>query len=151
LSRCGKTEQLEALAMGELSLSRAGELEAHTARCAACHHELNWLKSERLMFKQRLSRATVSALWNERLATVTPAPAHRRWALALAASVLVMLGLSERMRSPALPEDGALEISEPPISLEAMSLEQARGCSELQPGVGFACGPFLPASFASRE
>lgn len=151
MSRCGKTDQLEALAMGELSLARATELEVHTAHCAVCHHELNWLKSERLMFEQRLAREHVSQLW-EGFAQKRAAPARRqrawgRLAMAIAASTVLMLGLSAKTRSE-VTESASLDA---PMSLEEMSRETRLDCSALKPGVGFACGPYLPASFAQRE
>ena len=160
MSRCGKTEQLEALVMGELAGPRVAELQLHTTRCAACHHELHWLESERLMFEHRLAREQVDKLW-EGFAARRAAPAaqlRRRWervALAVAASAVLVLGLSARNSTrPSL--QGELFDSSAPMSLEEMSrdlgggLEQ-RDCSQLPPGQGFACGPFLPASFALRE
>ena len=156
MSRCGKTEQLEALVMGELKPARITELEQHTSRCAACHHELNWLKSERLMFEQRLARAEVRQLWVG-FAAKRDAPARSeswgRWAMALAASALVLVGLTARLQSPRLEAGSSFEASAP-MSLEEMSRDSGptgRDCSQLQPGTGFACGPLLPASFALRE
>ena len=156
MSRCGKTEQLEALVMGEFNVARAGELAQHAASCAVCHHELNWLKSERVMFEHRLARDTVQQLWAG-FAAKQAAPARQhswgRWALAVAASALVMIGLSSQLRPTQLEASPSFETSAP-MSLEEMSRDfksDGRGCSELQPGTGFACGPFLPASFALRE
>ena len=156
MSRCGKTEHLEALVMGELNLARATEVELHTRQCAACHHELNWLRSERVMFEHRLARETVQQLWVG-FAAKRDAPARQsslgRWALAMAASVTLLVGVGSRLQSSRLDEGSAFE-SSAPMSLEAMSRDlgpQGRDCSQLQPGTGFACGPFLPASFALRE
>ena len=156
MSRCGKSEQLEALVMGELGAARVTELELHTSHCAACHHELNWLKSERLMFEQRLARAEVQKLWAG-FAAKRDAPARTeswgRWAMAAAASALLLVGVTARLQSPRLDSGSSFEPSAP-MSLEEMSRDlgpQGRDCSQLQPGTGFACGPFLPASFALRE
>lgn len=156
MSRCGKTEQLEALVLGELNLAHAAELEQHTAHCAACHHELNWLKSERVMFEHRLARDTVEQLWvGFTTKRALPVPHHGwgRWALAMAATAIVMVGLSARLQPARLEDSPSFETSAP-MSLEEMSRDLgsgARDCSQLKPGTGFACGPFLPASFALRE
>ncbi len=152
MSRCGKTDQLEAMVMGELTATRTVELEMHTSRCAVCHHELNWLKSERLMFEQRLAREQVQQLW-EGFAAKRAAPIrHRRWArvaLAVAASVILMMGLSSKVHSGQIvASESSFEL---PMSLEEMSRDTSRGCSELQPGMGFACGPYLPASFVAQR
>ena len=74
MSRCGKTEHLEAMVMGELNLAHTTELELHTSKCAVCHHELNWLRSERVLFEQRLAREQVQQLW-EGFAAKRAAPA----------------------------------------------------------------------------
>ena len=156
MSRCRKTEQLESLVLGELNLARANELEQHTSHCAACHHELNWLKSERLMFEQRLARDTVGQLWVGFAARrAAPVQQHgwSRWTLAMAATVILMVGVSASLKSPRLQSSASFE-SSAPMSLEEMSRDlgsDSRDCSRLQPGTGFACGPFLPASFALRE
>ena len=155
MSRCGKTEHLEALAMGELSSARAIELEQHTSQCAACHHELNWLKSERVMFKHRLARDQVQQLWaGFKAKKAVPARDHAwgRWALAMAASAMLLVGVTSRLHSARL-DPQSFEPSAP-MSLEEMSRDlgpHGQDCSQLQPGTGFACGPFLPASFALRE
>ena len=154
MSRCGRTEQLEALAMGELQLARVIELEAHTSRCAVCHHELNWLKIERVLFEHRLAREQVEQLWEGFAARRHPGPSPNRvwgrWAMAVAASAMLMLGLGTKVH-PGQIESEAFEVQ---MSLEAMSQDfgqRARDCSELQPGMGFACGPYLPASFIAQR
>lgn len=156
MSRCGKTEQLEAMVLGELQGARVTELELHTSRCAVCHHELNWLKSERLMFEQRLAREQVQQLWDgfaARRAAPQKDRAWGRWAMAIAASALLMVGLSSKVRSDQIQETGSEEF-ELPMSLEQMSRQigsSSRDCSELRPGMGFACGPYLPASFVAQR
>ena len=157
MSRCGKTEQLEAMVLGELDSAYAHELTQHTSHCAVCHHELNWLKSERVMFEHRLARDTVRELWSGFAAKrAKPGPGPRQWArvaLAVAASAIIVLGLTARQPAPRLDEGASFDASLP-MSLEEMSRDRsasARDCSQLQPGTGFACGPFLPASFALRE
>ena len=152
MSRCGKTEQLESLAMGELSGPRATELELHASHCAVCHHELNWLKSERLMFEHRVAREQVERLW-EGFSARKAAPARHRawgtWAMAIAATGLLMIGLGSTRGHT--PQTSAVHSDDPMMSFEEMSLEQARYCSTLQPGTGFACGPYLPASFVAQR
>ena len=158
MSRCGKTDQLEAMVLGELSAARVNALELHTSRCAVCHHELNWLKSERLMFEQRLAREQVQQLWEgfaARRAGPKRALAWGRWAMGLAAAAVLMIGLG--LSSRVQPAGGHLEASEAyelPMSLEEMSRNigsTGRDCSELRPGMGFACGPYLPASFVAQR
>ena len=157
MSRCGKTEQLEALVLGELNLAHSTELESHTSRCAVCHHELNWLKSERVMFEQRLAREQVQQLW-EGFAAKRAAPKRQRgwgrWAMAVAASAVLMLGLSSKVRPGQIEETDSFDSFEESMSFEAMSREirsTGRDCSELRPGMGFACGPYLPASFVAQR
>ncbi len=154
MSRCGKTEQLEALVMGELNLAHATELEMHATRCAVCHHELNWLKSEQAMFEHRRAREQVQQLW-EGFAAKRAAPirnrAWARWAMAVAASVLLMVGLSSAVRPDEVAQNESFESL---MSLEEMSREvgsAGRDCSVLRPGMGFACGPYLPASFVAQR
>lgn len=151
MSRCGKTEHLESLVMGELPAARAVELEMHASRCAVCHHELNWLKSERVMFEHRVAREQVERLW-EGFSARKAAPAKQRawgaWAMAIAATGVLMLGLGSQRTSHQPQSQGD---DGPMMSLEEMSLERARYCSELQPGQGFACGPYLPASFVAER
>ncbi len=152
MSRCGKTDQLEALVMGELSVARTTELERHTSRCAVCQHELNWLKSERLMFEHRLAREQVEQLWGgfaQRRAVSARRPrAWGRWAMAIAASAVLLIGVGTKTRPGEVREHESFEL---PMSLEEMTRDTGRDCSELRPGMGFACGPYLPASFAQRE
>lgn len=155
MSRCGKMEQLEALVLGELDAARIAELQLHTTHCPACHHELNWLKTERVMFGQRVAREQVEQLWAGFSAKRAAPAALRgrrwdRWALAVAASAILAVGLSVRTRPPPMLEAASFE-SSAPMSFEEMSRELGVSCSQLQPGTGFACGPFLAASFASRE
>lgn len=154
MSRCGKAEQLEALVMGEVVGPKAVELEQHVTHCAACHHELNWLKSEQVMFDHRRSREAVAQLWNGFVAKRAAPERHwARWAIAMAASVVALVGVASQLSSPRRDSGKSFEGSAP-MSLEEMSRDfgaQGQDCSQLQPGTGFACGPFLPASFAMRE
>ena len=157
MSRCGKTDQLEAMVLGELNTARVNELEMHTSRCAVCHHELNWLKSERLMFEQRLAREQVQQLWEgfaKRRAAPRRQPAWGRWAMGVAASAVLMLGLGLGSKVEPGGQRAASEAYELPMSLEEMSRNigsTGRDCSELRPGMGFACGPYLPASFVAQR
>jgi anti-sigma factor RsiW len=157
MSRCGKTDQLEAMVLGELNAARVEELQTHTPGCAVCHHELNWLKSERLMFEQRLAREQVQQLWQGFAARRSVPKRQRawgRWAMGVAASAVLMIGIG---LSSKVQIDGRLqasEVDELPMSLEEMSRSTGapgRDCSELRPGMGFACGPYLPASFVAQR
>jgi hypothetical protein len=156
MSRCGKTEQLESLVMGTLSAAHSTELEQHSRHCAVCHHELNWLKSEQVLFEHRIARHEVERLWAG-FAAKRAAPARQssfaRWALAMAAAVVALVGVGSRLQSSSHLDTRSSFETSAPMSLEEMSrdLGPVRDCSELQPGTGFACGPFLPASFAMRE
>ena len=118
MSRCGKTEQLEALVMGELDLAHTTELELHTTRCAVCHHELNWLKTERVLFEQRLAREQVQQLWQGFAARRAAPVRHRawgRWAMGIAAGVVLMIGLTPKVERGQLEQSEAYEL---PMSLE---------------------------------
>lgn len=155
MSRCGKSEQLEAMVMGELNVARTSELQAHSERCAVCRHELDWLESERRMFEHRRAREQVQQLWEgfaarRVVAVAVPVPKRERdwsrWALAAAAAVVLSIGLSSSQVRP----QPALTQGESMMSLEEMSRDfgsTSRDCSELRPGMGFACGPYVVASF----
>jgi anti-sigma factor RsiW len=89
------SDDLEALARGELDPARAAEVEAHATRCAACKHELTWLRAERLLLDGRRARQAQLApsLWlgvEERVAAQPvrsfPAWNARQRYLALAAA-----------------------------------------------------------------
>jgi len=84
-----------------------------------------------------------------------PIPQRRRdwnrWALAAAAVVFLSIGLSSSQVRPQAGEGYGLASGEAMMSLEEMSRDlrsTGRDCSELRPGMGFACGPYVVASFA---
>ncbi|MBI3181652.1 MAG: zf-HC2 domain-containing protein [Myxococcales bacterium] len=56
MSLC-RSEELDQLLRGELSAARAAELHAHLERCAACSHEVAWLRLEGELFARRASRS----------------------------------------------------------------------------------------------
>ena len=159
MSRCGRTAQLEAVAMGETSPAVSMELRAHARQCALCRHELNWLETESAMFRQRAGRDEVAELWKgvEKRRGLSVEP--RSWprvlvAMAAAAVLLVMVGRSApqqtSMATDTLRTEETLE-SSMLMSPAFLFFEPSEPCSKLPSGVGFQCSPVVPASFlASR-
>lgn len=148
---CGHSHLLDAVVAGEANAQTVLEVRAHAHGCARCRHELNWLETERSLFRQRAGRDEVAHLW----AGVKPvghAPPRRLALLALlAAGVVAVLGLS-RITGPHFTS-GASELS---ATLQSEPLEslpdEPAACSVLPRGLGFQCGPAVQASFvASRE
>lgn len=153
MSRCGRTSQLEALVQGELRGGLDVDLRAHAKQCAVCRHELNWLESERSLFRQRAGRDEVAELWaeNERRRGVTP---ERPWGrvlmgMAAAAVLAVVVGTGS-------PRSVSVASSTEPLETDALMspalmLDDDAPCSKLPSGMGFQCAPPVPASFiASR-
>ena len=157
MSRCGRTAQLESVALGEASPQVANELRSHAKHCALCRHELNWLESESSMFRQRAGRDEVAELWKgvaARRGLEAPQRAWPRVLVAMAAAAVLML-LVGRATPPnaSLATDGGPEMLESPMlaSPALMFFEDNAPCSKLPSGVGFQCSPVVPASFlASR-
>ncbi len=156
MTRCGRTAQLEALALGEASPSLSAELRAHTKTCALCRHELNWLESESTLFRQRAGRDEVAQLWkgvaNRR--GLEPPRAWPRVLVAMAAAAVLLLMVGNAPRNQSLATDSgrgeeALESSM--LMTPALFFEEEEPCSKLPSGMGFQCSPPVPASFlASR-
>jgi len=159
MSACGRTAQLESIVTGEAGASLAAELRAHASSCPRCRHELNWLKTEAKLFRERAAREEVAQLW-QGVAARRELPEERPWSrvlVALAAMVLVLLGagrLALNARSTAghdvsgVSDD--LAMSEALMS-PALTQEERENCSKLPDGIGFRCEPAIPASFiASR-
>jgi hypothetical protein len=91
MSRCGKTELLEAAV--QTGTPDEG-LREHARHCPRCRHELNWLETERRLFRERAARDEVQQLWKG-VAHRTAAPRRRAFGRALvgvAATLLVVLG-----------------------------------------------------------
>lgn len=96
------SEDLEALARGELSGARAGEVEAHAAECAECRAELSSLRAEIQLFaRRRIAVAPLPpSLWNSVQLRVVEPPvrafpawtAQRRWMATAAAGMAIALG-----------------------------------------------------------
>jgi hypothetical protein len=63
MSACNQDDLLE-LARGELPPDRAAEVESHIATCAACAHELSWLRTERALFRKH-EAAPSSHVWHD--------------------------------------------------------------------------------------
>ncbi len=143
MSKCGRTAQLEAL-LSSNHPPTVAELEAHATRCAPCAHELRWLRTEEALFSQRRTRQQVRSMYP---VPARPKPERRVWstlALALAASLLLLLGLGFQDRPAQVYPDGGLPMSQELASVEHKSQP---ACSTLQPGAGFACEPLVLASF----
>jgi hypothetical protein len=160
MSRCGRTAQLESVALGEAPTALANELRSHAKHCALCRHELNWLESESSLFRQRAGRDEVAELWKGVAARRGLAAPPRQWPrvlVAMAAAAVLML-LVGRSTPPnvSLATDGGhggQEMLESPMlaSPALMFFEESAPCSKLPSGVGFQCSPVVPASFlASR-
>lgn len=157
MSRCGRTAQLEAVALGEAPPVVANELRAHAKHCALCRHELNWLESESTLFRQRAGRDEVAELWKG-VAARRGLSAPRQWPRVLvamaAAAVLMLLVGHSTPPSASMATDGGngQELLESPmLASPALFFEDSAPCSKLPSGVGFQCSPAVPASFlASR-
>ena len=63
MSRCGRTSQMEAMVLGELSAPEALELRNHARSCQVCRHELRWAETEKTLFTQRAVRDEVRGMW----------------------------------------------------------------------------------------
>jgi hypothetical protein len=157
MSRCGRTAQLEAVALGEASPQQAHELRSHAKHCALCRHELNWLESESSMFRQRAGRDEVAELWKGVAARRGLATPQRAWprvlvAMAAAAVLMVLVGRSTPSNVSFATDGGEEQLESPMLASPAlMFFEDSAPCSKLPSGVGFQCSPVVPASFlASR-
>lgn len=145
MSKCGRTAQLEAL-LSSNHPTAVAELQTHASRCATCAHELRWLRTEEALFSQRRTRQQVRSMYPQ---PARPKPERRVWstlALAIAASLLLLLGVGFQSRpSQVYPDSGG----QAPMSQELASVENKSPppCSTLQPGAGFACEPLVLASF----
>ena len=149
MSRCGRTEHLDALVMGELNLSAANELRAHADHCQRCRHELNWLETEQILFRARTAEEEVGALI---MRPVAQQPRRiPQVLLAAVASMFLTVGLMKvtAFQLPGLSRADASvnftsDSSDPEVET-AESRELSAGCSQLPQGVGFHCTS--PASF----
>jgi hypothetical protein len=154
---CGRTQYLEAMISGETPALEA-DLRAHAQGCALCRHELNWLQTERGLCRQRASRDEVSALWKG-VALRSGTGSSRPWQrvlVGLAASALLVAGVGGLGRfastgANAAPAPAAVEPneSEPLSSEQVLFPSSDERCSKLPTGLGFHCGPAVPASFVA--
>jgi len=150
---------LELLVTNELSRSIAAELEQHVRSCPRCRHELDWLKTEQGLFRQRAGRDEVAYLWKG-VAARSGLAATRVWPRVLAglavtaAVVLMAVGLQSRGSGELHDLATAPAQSESIMSMGGMSLAPGNGgpeCSTLPQGLGFHCGPVEDMRFlASR-
>jgi anti-sigma factor RsiW len=162
---CGRSQFLEALALGQAPPSLEAELTAHLRDCGRCRHELRWLKTEQALFRQRAGRDEVAHLWKG-VARRSGLELPRVWpralaALALGAAVLLAVG-PWRAERPSGPQPAAVATGAPlPLESEtAMSLGPAGSleapdrspvCSTLPEGLGFHCGPVQQASVVASR
>jgi hypothetical protein len=150
---CGRTHLLEAVVSGEAP-SLEVELRAHAASCALCRHELNWLTTERALFRHRAGRDEVAHLWKGVASAAPPPP--RPWArlmVELAAIAVLVVGLGRLTQVSYRPADLAAAALEAPNESEPLSSEPLldERCSKLPTGLGFHCGPAIPASFVASR
>jgi hypothetical protein len=154
---CGHAEQLDAVAAGEAPRALEVEVEAHVRGCAFCRQELQWLRTERALFRLRAGRDEVSHLW-EGVAQPGQLAAGRPWLRVLgglAAGLLVVVGAVSFARwsgGPPSASPPTLVASEPGMSEDPVSFPlDPELCSRLPVGVGFHCAPMPLASIiASR-
>lgn len=150
---CGRTHLLEAVVSGEAPGLEL-EVRAHAASCALCRHELNWLLTEKALFRQRAGRDEVTHLWRG-VAQRTSRSQVRPWSrvlVGLAAAAVMVVGLGRVTQVSYRSHDVALAASAPnesePLSSEPVLDER---CSKLPTGLGFHCGPAIPASFVASR
>jgi anti-sigma factor RsiW len=155
MSACTRTHLLEGVVNGEAAPGLALEVRAHATRCARCRHELNWLQTEQQLFRQRASRDEVAHLWKGVAQRVSPSPL-RWWPRVLGglAAVLVLSVVLPSWRTTTWqPEAQPRALQSESEQLESGSAlsEPEPPCSRLPSGLGFHCGPAVPASvLASR-
>jgi hypothetical protein len=144
MSRCGRTQHLEAVVTPDTPAGVVAELLAHAKTCAVCRHELGWLQSERALFRQRAGRDEVANLWAGTVAR-TSAPAQERWssflvALAVAASLLVLMGqLLGTSRPPETGRGTDETLESDALMSPSLLFGEEPACSKLPVGVGFQC------------
>jgi hypothetical protein len=102
-------EDLEALALDELTPEQAAVVQAHAAGCAACSRELSWLRAEKALLGRRPAPPTAH-LWAgvaARLVHPRRRP-HRAWRAAVAAAgvaaAAAVLLVALRPHPPATPQ-----------------------------------------------
>ncbi|HEU4534880.1 MAG TPA: zf-HC2 domain-containing protein [Polyangiaceae bacterium] len=119
------SDQLDALARGELTPLPAQRLLAHVRGCAACRSELAWLRAERRLADEhaRDDASPPPELWHAVASRVGLAPVKARRAVRPAHGVLLVALASAalaiaswpRPRPPALaPDGGSIVRPEPP-------------------------------------
>jgi hypothetical protein len=154
MSRCGRTAQMDALALGELSAPEALALRTHARSCQVCRHELRWAESEKALFSQRAARDEVSELWAQTKWAKKPrrtlAPAFAA-ALAVAVMLVVIARPATRSSSNTSAEisgellmtidEAALMTPASPSDFSSAELEASLGaCLMMTPGHGgIAC------------
>lgn len=151
MSRCGKTHLLDAAVQGELPDEA---LREHAAHCARCRHELQWLETERRLFRERAARDEVQQLWKGVAERTGSEPRPRRVLnralVGVAATLLVMLGVGRVVIGPPVSSagrDASIVVEETaPMTEGALSVERGDLCSRPEQGIGFHCGYLALAS-----
>jgi anti-sigma factor RsiW len=104
------SEDLEALAAGELPFQRLAAARAHLASCVECARELSWLETERTLLARRPAPST-SHLWPGVAARLTHPRRRPRWAWrvavgaagAAAAAAVLLVTVRPQTPQPAAP------------------------------------------------
>src|SRR5256885_8810959 len=113
-------DELESLALDELSRDRAAQVEAHAAACPQCAGELSWLRAERTLLTRR-PLAQTAHLWAgiaARLRHPRRRP-HRAWRISVGAAVAaagapVLLAPGRGRPAPAAPPAPPATRQQPP-------------------------------------
>jgi hypothetical protein len=98
-------EELEALALGEMSAEAAASAQAHLAACLECARELSWLEAERTLLSRRPAPDTAH-LWPGIAARLSHPRRRPHWAwraavaAAGAAAAAVILLVTLRAQKP---------------------------------------------------
>jgi hypothetical protein len=123
-------EELESLALEELSPDRAAQVEAHAAACPQCARELSWLRAERMLLARR-PQAQTAHLWDAIAARLLHPRRRPNWAwrisvgAAVAAAAAAVLVVAVRPRpepaAPQLPQAARQQRQRPAVDPKALA------------------------------
>lgn len=155
MSRCGKTHLLEDAVNGD---APDEALREHANDCARCRHELNWLETERQLFRSRAARDEVQFLWKgvaARVGAEPRKPTFSRALVAAAAALFLVLGAGRLFVSAQSSSGADASIAaasfDSLVTENAFSAERSELCSRLaEQGIGFHCGYVPQSVLASR-
>lgn len=154
MSRCGRTQNLEAVVHGDVAPSVAIDLRRHAQQCALCRHELNWLESESALFKQRAGRDEVARLWQgvaDRRGLEQERPWVRMMMAAAAAALLMMFAGRITPVPTGVSPVGEEQLASEGLMSPMLDFGDAEPCSRLPTGMGFQCSQPVPASFLAAR